>query len=591
MDNLARALLMRGARDAAIMLLRAASRRGGDERARCEGLLAAILARPTDRVSGPPIHLDAELVEAIAASGRLYEAHAVALGADMSRNVAGVEIAAALEEIFLPHDDWSNDWKLRWQDALASGSLSSMSNLDREVSVAQDPPAPLRARAALALRLLRGFSLTSATHVRDPLGDLELPELGDDARKRILDLITHRDLPGALREAHTMAFEGRAGANEVAIVLGRLVSAAERAMTDGAGPKLASTVPLGGSGMALFQLRMGNLSEALRLFRLMLAENPSDYAARECLTDLVALERALGLAQAMAISEPPARAPSTDWLDKKQRRASMEGWASSSKPAIPVHSSDWDDDDPSTSVMKSDHEAELLLKSGHPERALALYEELVKRYPDRPRFAQRRAEIRAMVQDRSAPLAMESTVRGEAPPAPKKLKREDDPLAQTDRNDDGMSETIDAPAELLAEMASRPSAAAPEPSRPAAVGPAPIAAPIADRAASIPASLPSNVPASRPALAGGAIPASRPGLRPQGTPDLAMRSAERDVHSAEGIAASVVQPSPVAAQPMSASQPRAAPPSDPSSSSPRSRPYVDAPSVEGVAVRRIVPVR
>jgi len=549
MDNLARALLMRGARDAAVMLLKAASRRGGEERARCEGLLAAILAHPTDRVSGPPIQLDAELVEAIAADGRLYEAHAVAMGADMSRNVAGVEIAAALEEIFLSYDDWSNVWKLRWQHALASGQLSSMSNLDREVSVAHESPAPLRTRAALALRLLRGFSLTSTTHVRDPLGDLELPNLGDHARKRILDLISQRDLPGALREAHTMAFEGRPGANEVAIVLGRLVNAAEKAMNEGAGAKLASTVPLGGGGMALFQLRMGNLTEALRLFRLMLAENPSDYPARECLTDLVALEGALGLAKAEASSEPPVRAPSTDWLDKRQRKASMAsmaGWASTSRPAI--QSTDWDDDDPSTSVMKSDHEAELLLKSGHPDRALALYEQLVKRFPDQPRFAQRRAEIEAMVQDRSAPLAMESTVRGESPPAPKKLKREEDPLAQTDRNDEGISETIDAPAELLREMASRPTAAiVPDdlPSMPSAA--APIAAPPPERRpATVPPARLSAIPPSRPGLTGAAVPASRPRLRPQNEPGLqrdAVNGSASHLHRMDAIAASVVQPS------------------------------------------------
>ncbi len=550
MDNLARALLMRGARDAAVMLLRAASRRGGEERARCEGLLAAISARPTDRVSGPPIHLDAELVEAVAASGRLYEAHAIALGADMGRNVAGVEIAAALEEIFLPYDDWSNDWKLRWQDALASGSLSSMSHLDREVSVAQEPPPPLRGRCALALRLLRRFSLTSATHVRDPMGELELPELGDDARRRILDLITNRDLPGALREAHSMSFEGRPGASEVAIVLGRLVSAAEKAMSDGAGPKLASTVPLGGSGMALFQLRMGNLTEAMRLFRLMLADNPSDYAARECLTDLVALERALGLAQALSISEPPARAPSTQWLDKKQRKASMEGWASTSKPAIPVQSSDWDDDDPSTSVMNSDHEAELVLKSGHPERAIALYDMLIKRYPDRPRFAQRRAEIQAMLSEPSGSQAMPPP----EPATPKKVKREDDPLAQTDRNDEGMSETIDAPKELLAEMASRPKAVLPDALPPGQKAPSPVER----RPATVPPSRPS-VPPSRPALAAGAIPASRPRLRPAEQGAGAM--SDRDVHDLADIAASVVQPQPA------------------------------PPSRDGVTVRRIVPVR
>ena len=126
MDNLARALLMRGAREPAMMLLKAAIRRGGDERARCESLLMAVQARPTDRVSGPPITLDAGLVESVAGSGRLYEAHAIALGADISRNVAGVEIAAALTEVFLPVDDWAPGWRVRWLDALASGGTVSL---------------------------------------------------------------------------------------------------------------------------------------------------------------------------------------------------------------------------------------------------------------------------------------------------------------------------------------------------------------------------------------------------------------------------------------------------------------------------------
>lgn len=434
MDNLARALLMRGAREPAIMLLKAAIRRGGDERVRCESLLAAVQARPSDRVSGPPLALDAELVEAVAASGRLFEARALALGADVSRNVAGVEIAAALEEIFLPVDDWSPAWRVRWQDALASGAMSSMTALEREASVSLDPPPALRPRVSIALRLLRGFSLTGATDVRDPLGDLQLPVLSEAARNRILARIHASDLPGALREAHTMAFEGRPGANEVAIVLGRLVTASERAMNEAPQHKLASTVPLGGPGMALFQLRMGQFSEAQRLFRAMVAENPTDYASREHLTDLIALERAFGLGRAqpppISEPEPPPRAPSTDWLDKRGRKASVAGWAASAKPAADI---DWSDDDDSTSVMKSDHEAELLLKSGHPERALVLYQELVKRFPTQARFAQRKAEIEAMLVKRSAPIAMEPTVRREVP-APRKLDRSVDPLAQTNQD-------------------------------------------------------------------------------------------------------------------------------------------------------------
>src|SRR5688572_18676405 len=123
MDNLARVLLMRGAREPAIMLLKAAAARAGRtgdsaERDRCEALLRAVEARPTDRVSGPPLALDAELVEAVAAAGRLYEARALALGADLARNVAGVEIAAALNEVFSTQGEWPPAFRVQWQDAL-----------------------------------------------------------------------------------------------------------------------------------------------------------------------------------------------------------------------------------------------------------------------------------------------------------------------------------------------------------------------------------------------------------------------------------------------------------------------------------------
>jgi tetratricopeptide (TPR) repeat protein len=558
MDNLARALLMRGAREPAMMLLKAAVRRGGDERARCESLLMAVQARPTDRVSGPPITLDAGLVESVAGSGRLYEAHAIALGADISRNVAGVEIAAALTEVFLPVDDWAPGWRVRWLDALASGVMSSMTGLEREASVATDPPPALRPRVAIALRLLRGFSLTGATDVRDPLGDHTLPILSDDARERILSRINGSDLPGALREAHAMAFEGRPGTNEVAIVLGRLLHATERAMQEAPQQKLASTVPLGGPGMALFQLRMGNFAESQRLFRQMVLESPTDYASREHLTDLMALEQALGLARSqpsqkpLPVPEPPSRAPSTDWLDKRGRKSGVEGWAASAKPPPDI---DWNDDDDSTSVMKSDHEAELHLKAGHPERALALYEELVKRFPDRPRFAQRKAEIEAMLEARSAPIAMEPTIRrdvlpaaalkgpatrapAETPPAPIE-ERQIDPLAQTNKD------TV--PPEASAPVAHP------------ALGPRGAGAAVMPLGSALPASRPRARPSEAPKpTESSSTSAARP-IEPSRPAPLVEPSSKRaalGVHQVAELSASLSSPraaSPVEASPVDAS--------------------------------------
>lgn len=567
MDNLARALLMRGARDAAVMLLKAASRRGGDEKARCEALLAAIQARPTDRVSGPPLSLDAELVEAVAASGRLVEARAIALGADLARNVAGVEIAAALDEVFSGSEAWPPAFRVQWDDALASGQLSAMVALDREASVAADVAPALRSRVSVALRLLRGFSLTGATHVRDPMGELELPSLSDAARDRIVARIAASDLSGALQAAHAMAFEGIVGAGELAVVLGRLVAAADRAMAEqpALGAKMAATMPLGGPGMALFQLRMGNLTEAQRLFRAMLAEAPSDYVAREHLTDLVALERALGIGSTArsALPEPPSRAPTTDWLDKKARKGSMEGWAASPKPA-PVTAAapdaSWDDDADSTSVMKSDHEAELMLKSGHPERAVALYAMLVKQFPAQRRFADRKAEIEAMLVARVAPMAMEPTVRRDLPvepravpetPASPEAEKELDPLAETGRDGTPSPGEFEVSTEVM-RLPGRGAGAV----RGWGLGPkAAAAAPVAEPASAAPPVVPAvepptarasgpAVPASRPLSPGGrgSVPPSRPALRAQGSAPSAVPP-DASVHRAADLSGSASAPS------------------------------------------------
>lgn len=565
MDNLARALLMRGAREPAMMLLKAAVRRGGDERARCESLLMAVQARPTDRVSGPPLTLDAVLVESVAAAGRLYEAHAIALGADISRNVAGVEIAAALAEVFLPVDDWAPAWRVRWRDALASGVMSSMTGLEREASVATDPPPALRHRVAIALRLLRGFSLTGATDVRDPLGDHALPLLSEEARDRILGRITASDLPGALREAHTMAFEGRPGTNEVAIVLGRLLNATERAMheaQEGPQQKLASTVPLGGPGMALFQLRMGNFAESQRLFRAMVLENPTDYASREHLTDLIALEQAFGLGRSQpslrppAAPEPPPRAPSTDWLDKRGRKASVQGWAASAKPAPDI---DWDDGDDSTSVMKSDHEAELHLKAGHPERALVLYEELVKRFPDRPRFAARKAEIEAMLAARSVPIPMEPTIRRDVlPAAALKPVRSAPPEARAPapQKEEVAPRSIDPLAETNKDAV--PPEASPPPMH-VALGPRGAGAAVAPWAAAVPASRPRVRPSEAPNAEGSASSA-RPieASRPAPEPSRPVAEASRRVPEPSRPVTEASRPAPEASRPAPESSKRAA---------------------------------
>jgi len=404
MDHLARALLMRGAREPALTLLRAAVRRGGDERSRCAALLSAVESRPTDRVSGPPIAIDASLVEALASAGRLEEARALALGGDVTRSVAGAEIAAALEEVFASSEDWPQAWRRRWQDALASGSASAVAAIEREASVAREPPPVLGSRARLALRLLRGFSLTGNTEIRALDGEAPVPVLDDVSRRRIAARLAASDLAAAVREAHALAFEGASGAAHVAALLGRLADASDRAQREPAPGAPAATLPLDGDGLALFQLRMGNVGDSLGILRARAAENPEDRPTHELLADLEALAKALEADVTTPAEPPPPRA--TGVLDKRGRKAGAGGWAAAkAAPSAP----EWGDDE-STSVMKADREAELHVEAGNLRRALELYEQLCREHPERPQFAARRRALEARLAQ-GGPLVPEPTLR------------------------------------------------------------------------------------------------------------------------------------------------------------------------------------
>lgn len=418
LDHIARALLMRGSRDAAIALLEAVVARGGDDRPRCQVLLAALRARPTDRVSGPPITLDADLVEELASTGRIREAHAVAGGIDIARTALGVEIARALEHVCADPHLLGPPWRERWEEVLGKGSLAALVALERDVASGVRAPPWLRERMEIAGRLLRGFSLTSSTDIKEPPAQSG-PELPDDSRRVLAGLIARRDLPGALREARKFAAASVPAASEIAIVLSRLLAAAERAQ-GGAEAISTATLPMEGPGLSLLQVRMGNLDEAEKGFRRIVLESASDHVSREHLSDLVALRRALAPPDG---SVPPKRAapaapekdrtPAPEWLDKKKGKAGVEGWAARPKPE-PIGENPFDDD-PSTAVMRSDHEAELLLKAGHPERARRLYAELAARFPDNPRFGERLAQIEKMIEDQVSLIASEPTIRKPKP--------------------------------------------------------------------------------------------------------------------------------------------------------------------------------
>jgi len=367
--------------------------RGGEEKPRCEALLQAVRARPNDRVSGPPLALDAGLVEALAANGRLIEAWAVTRGARVGHSVAGVEIAQALSLVMEP-GGLDEPWLTRWTRIVVSGSTADIGAIERDVIAGHPVPPALLERMRVAWRLLKGF-WSAAANEHGSTGGLE-PAL----RAQVSAKIAERDLPAALTLLRGAAETSQA-ALPVAMALARLLSAAERAMNEEGPSRGASTVPLEGAGLALLQLRMGNFQDAERLLRKVVVGSPADHIARDRLSDVLVLRRALdGAPQEENEPLELAKTPAPDWLNKRGPRASVEGWAVAQKPAgrITGSSSSWsDEEEGSTSVIRPDEEAELHVKAGHPERAIPIYEMLVARYPARPHFAGRLAEIRMLV--------------------------------------------------------------------------------------------------------------------------------------------------------------------------------------------------
>lgn len=435
-EHVARALLVQGARDAAIDLLEAAIARAADDRPRCEALLNAVRSRPHDRVSGPPLALDAVLVETLAAHGRLVEAWAVTRGASVGNTVAGVEIADALAAVMQPVDV-PEPWRSRWMEIVATGSAPGITAIERQVLGGEVVPAALIERLRIAWRLLRGYWASGAA---DDHASVPLPP---EVRRAVRQRLETRDLIGALAAIRS-AVESTPAAAPVAMALARLIAATERLISE-EGPTRStngSTLPLEGPGLALLQVRMGNFDEAERGFRRIVVERAADHVSRDRLADLLVVRRAIddpgdddvdAAADALAL----AKTPSPDWLNKRVRKASVEGWASSTR-ARPSTTPSWSDDDQSTSVIRPDEEAELHIKAGAPDKALAIYRRLVERYPDRPRFRARLTEVETMLagrQDLSETLPLPSnTPKAPGPaaePVATALRRDLDDAATT----------------------------------------------------------------------------------------------------------------------------------------------------------------
>jgi hypothetical protein len=398
LDHVARALAALGHARSAVELLELIAARGGDEGARGEALLASMRAQREPLAGAPGLRVDVDLVESIATHGRLREALVVARAIDAGGTVLGLEILHALETVLAPISaSEPPEMASCWRDGLGGSAIAA-----QRIVLSPSASAELRQRAQVLVQLLRGFRALSPGHTPAPALSVD-PAVA----AVVAEMSSRRDLPWGRRAlAKVLALPGGRELLESVDLLVQATDGVANEDLPGAGH---ATAPLQGDGVALLHIRMMNLDQAERTLRRICVEKPEDRLAPQLLSAVGRL-RAV---QEVSRDEPSGgdasapRAPPPDWLNKRARRASVEGWAGSAKRGTtPVSYVD-----EATSVLRPDDEAELHLRAGRPDKAVELYRRLAERFPDRPRFKERADEIQAQMEDRSLMFADEMTVR------------------------------------------------------------------------------------------------------------------------------------------------------------------------------------
>jgi len=401
-DLVARALAALGQVRAATELLEIVVGRGGEEATRASGLLASLRARSDVPLGAPGVRLDADLVEAVATHGRLHEAMVIARAVEVGGTVLGLEVLHALEIVLSPPPDGEPaDMIACFREGVDHGSAVAA----QRVVLSPTASPELRRRAQLLVQLLRGFRALSA-----PTETVQTLAVDPRITGVVGEMLSRRDLAWGARALE--ALRHLAGGPELYDAVRLIVTSTEHVANDETSGH-ATTSPLDGTAAALMHLRMLSLEPAERALRRICIERPQDRQAP-------ALLHAVGRLRAVhdasgeepRPSEPGAKGAAPEWLNKRGRRASVEGWAASAKRGVtPLVF-----EEVATSVLRPDDEAELHLRTGRADKAVELYRGLAARYPDRPRFAQRAAEIEAQMEARALMFADEMTIRRDLRP-------------------------------------------------------------------------------------------------------------------------------------------------------------------------------
>lgn len=290
-DHVARVLLRDGARDDAMVLLRAAIERDPGEKA-CGALLRAVEARPDASVWGPDLRIDMALIDAYVRRGMLLEALAVLRGSGLASEPYGRRRQQELEELLRPAPDGAGDTLREVDRQLRTGGAAvALAILEDRIAAGEQLPDWAKRRHALLSRiLLDNAEIPSEDEPSSP--GMAASALGRLVESRLRS----RDLAGALDDARKYAAQHAADVDAKAVVaaLERLTEAAgQRTSEHAIIAESVRTVPMKGHTVAEFQVRMGNLRQAARFYRKLVLDDPHDAVARQRLEDVQTLRRVL----------------------------------------------------------------------------------------------------------------------------------------------------------------------------------------------------------------------------------------------------------------------------------------------------------
>jgi hypothetical protein len=339
--DVARAMVARGARREAEIVLRGTLARGGHDGDAHFAL--ATLERGGSLPPGPMPRLDLELVDRWIREGLLVEALALLAGIDLGGPAE--EWANLLGELLAPVPAHAEDAFVQMHRELTSGGASLALTILEDCERRGGMPGWAERR----LSLLRWMLLDNAEAAPD---DHAPQGMAPSALAAVLRVpLSQRSLEGVLEAAEEY---GRSRPDDLDVrALLPLVRLLVREMTTLLQMDLSGfqTVPVAGRPAAAMQLRMGNLDGAASIYRSLTARQPGDTMVAQLHDAVRGLQRVLEgrpvLDRSFAPPRDAARAPREAESKPKRPTASFEAFAEAKAKTAAI---DFDDSTENESV-------------------------------------------------------------------------------------------------------------------------------------------------------------------------------------------------------------------------------------------------